>query len=49
MGSVLTLIIVRIELNCRTHGWFHRELLGEGENIHKSGVRSIMNVVIVRE
>ena len=44
MGSVLTLVSVRIELNYRTCSWCPRELLGV-EN-QAFGVRSIVSVKV---
>lgn len=44
MGSVLTQVSGRTELNCRTPGC-HRELLGVGENPQISSVTSVVSVV----
>ena len=45
----LTVVSVRIELNCRTSSWCHKELFDVGGKIHIFGVRSIVSVVAVWE
>lgn len=45
MGSAVTPVSVRLELNYRTTSWYCREFLGMGGESHTLGVRNVVSAM----